>query len=257
MNELLVGRVNRLGGIVWSRGKETNYELQILMAKHEEAFVTKNNKLYVKKMDVSLNTYTLCLMDSAVKIAGTNYAFVLDNLGNDRQHSEFKYFYKCLNTRKFGGKAEYFIRAFSQYIDANAEVVAEVRDGTVLWTEDTWFLKINRQTLIEQYSRELHHFEILGNKIYYIQPRLALIEDLFFKCVEIAGDEERLIHLISYELHDNPKEYKKVAHRHRMAFARMSFSGTKFSYYLSIFLNFINDNDCYMGGLFSDRLKVC
>ena len=227
-NILLVGRVNGNGGLVWNR--------DCVNAKLENLYESRKDLFQIYKKHIYL---LLCkeVSDMALDALGNSIAIIVGN-GPFESVKEVS----CT------------VGTFSAYIKQNAVCVGEMVDGEVSWVEDTWALGISQKTMIEQWSREVSCFEVLDNKIYYIKPKQEVVEDLYFKCVEIAGSELRLAKALARNI-DDVNNAKKQMLRNVSAFRRFSFAHRKtFAHYVDLFTKYLSDHEMPTDGLFASAI---
>lgn len=257
LRRVLVARFNRIGGINWTHGASANYELKVLYKSHPQYFTKENNKLFVSLSEETTHAIIRSLLDSAIVIAGTDYALVLDLIGGTDKHPDFAKIYQNIQKDTVAARPEWWLEKLVKYIRNNSECVGEIRDGHVIWVEDTYYLKMSKKTLIEEYSRDTYNFEIIDNKIFYLTKKSELLTNLFYDCLEIAGSERRLAKVFALRYRDDKKEYYNQIQKHIASFRRFSFTSHKtFKRYVNLFTKYLNDNDhTLLGGLFSEHIE--
>jgi len=107
-------------------------------------------------------------------------------------------------------------------------------------------LPIKIETLHTYYSINKKNFIVIDKVLYYTKAQTIIIENLFFKCVEIAGNEHALA---KYTSKGNYQKFQK----HKKAFQRMSFKKSEsIEYYSALFQEYLEKHH----QLFDNKVEV-
>lgn len=194
-------------------------------------FCEENGVLYKKSVSGGTTERLRTLLNSCLKIAGTKYALALSLSDGDRQGHIFKTILETLNTRMYQDKA-HWVDVFESYIKECGVAVALVRDGITRW-EDAGFDAVICTTTLKTYlvtKPEL--FEKVDNTLFFLPTQNILLENMFFRCVEIAGGEHALAVALSAD--------RLTKERHLKNFERMSFKHEKnYRTYATLFSDYL------------------
>jgi len=218
---ILVGRVTRRGSRVFK-----NEEVEGLYLREDALFFEIKNRIYLK----------ICKETENIVLSVLKRNVELVSVGEDE------------DMQKLARERE----AIFSYLKQRAKYVGELREGRVIWIEDTWSIGIKQKTLRELWVREINLFELIGNKIYYLKPNKNIVEALYFKCVEIAGSELGLAKSLVRDIEDDKTRRRKVIVKNIAAFRRFNFGQRDtFVRYANLFVQYLRDHDMPENDLFA------
>lgn len=229
---LLVGRVNSKGMWLWSRVSKSA-ALEKLNESRSDLFHVYRTKIYL-----------LPDAESNALIVSSLYDSVLDIVGHACHPEVMDMGYDAGTMKK--------------YIKNNAVCVGQIDQGFVTWIEDTWALGFEKKTLLQEWSRDVQHFEVIDNKVYYIKPKQEIVEALYYECIEIAGSELRLAKALARDLDKQctKQDYRREMLRTLATLERFSFKQREhFSHYVGVFVKYLRDHEMPTDGLFSPELS--
>jgi len=196
-------------------------------------FIEKEGILYKKTVDAQTPERLRTLLNSCLKIYGTTYALALALSDGDRKGAVFAKTLETLHTRCFQDKL-HWIEVFEHQIREDGIKVALTKDGITLWLEPEG-LSIQPSTLKSYLSNRPENFERIGIELFLLPSQHILIENMFFRCVELAGGEYALASWLSDDA--------KTLQRHLKNFERMGFKHAKnFKTYAELFSRYLERN---------------
>ena len=191
-----------------------------------EKFIEENNNLYLIEVDKDrLNR----AYSAVLKICGSTYALVLI-MTNGETGKEFNTHHAYISRKTFKSKGEEYIKSFEKIIKTFALYVGETTDDTIEWFDGDYPIKLER---IKSLYRQDHTlFYNLEGRLYYLRRISSVVEEMYFKALEIAGTDYALALALSTD--DRTKQ------QHIMNFKRLGFKQAKtFSKYAQLFSDYI------------------
>ena len=216
--EKLIPVANRLdnGKLKWRSWRElpSLQHYKKLYKKKPERFTEIDGTLFLKDIDPKVNIVLHKSLLSAIQLAGSRYALALALANGDRTSKEFQAIYKNLSNATFRDKLEW-LNKLQGYIKTNALKVGVIDENRISWFEQPDFgLKV--KTIKVYYSEKPQYFTEIDGFLYFLPPHNVLLENMFFRCVELAGSE----HTLAKELaNGDVKEFR----RHIKNFERFNF----------------------------------
>ena len=222
------GKDGKLNWVSWSKLPNLHIYKRLYKAKPEQ-FVEREGKLFLKGAKIESKRVNE-LFNSCLKTSGTCYALALSLSGGDRRSAEFLKTFKTLESRCFSD-GNLWIAIFEQHIKTFGIKVAIVRSGVTNWLE-SYDSEIKDNGLKSYFSRKPELFERIGDDIFYLKTQNILIEQMFFKCIELAGGEWSLANEFGANTVDK--------NRHFQNFRRMDFKHREnFVTYAKLFSGFL------------------
>lgn len=171
------------------------------------------------------------LLNSCLRISGTTYALALVLCGGDRRSAIFQETLNSLDERDFRDK-HLWLKTFEDYIKSNGVKVAIIDDGITHWIEENMSTSIKPSVLKTYFCTKPQLFEKLDNILFFLPTQNILLENMFFRCVELAGSERNLAIALSSD--------RLTKERHLKNFERMCFKhANNFKTYASLFSNYL------------------
>ena len=196
-----------------------------------QKFTEEKGSLYLLEVDrVRLNkSFT-----AALKIVGTTYALVL-MVTKGKRNTEFHTLLSVVSKHKMTKDGEKYIKMFEKIIRDFGVYVGKVGlNDTVFWYKDGDF-PIDLVQIKKIYRLQPDMFYVLDGKLYYLRCIQNVAEDMFFKCVELAGGEHKLAVALSTD--------EKSLSKHLMNFRRLGFKQVKtFQLYVNLFSEYLKKN---------------
>ncbi len=171
------------------------------------------------------------LLNSCLQISGTKYALALCLCNGDRRSATFYKTLEVLTKRNFTDK-QAWIEVFEDHIKDYGIKVAMVDDGVTHWEEINEECSVKPSVLKSYFSKKPELFEKIDNLIFFLPTHNILLENMFFRCIELAGGEYALASALSTD--------QLTQERHLKNFERMSFKHSQnFKTYSKLFSNFL------------------
>ncbi len=222
------GKDDQLLWVSWSKLPNLHVYKKLYKS-NPELFSEKNGKIFLESNKLNIKRVNE-LFNSCLKISGSCYALALSLSGGDRRSAEFIKTFKTLESREFSDSS-LWTSIFEQHIKTFATRVAIVKNGATNWLE-SYDSEISSSVFQSYFSIKPELFERVGDDIFYLETQNILIENMFFKCVELAGSEW----LLACNFGKN--ETEKV--RHLKNFERMGFKHREnFETYAKLFSDFL------------------
>lgn len=188
-----------------------------------EKFIEENGKLYLLEIDRRRLNQSLT---GALKISGSPYALVL-LYTNGVKGKEFYALHSVITNKRFEKNPEKYIKIFEQVIERFGKYVGSETSDGVNWVETDYKMS-------QRYKSHPELFYTVNKKIYFLKCVHSAIEDMFFSCVAIAGNENALA--VHFAKGDNKERL-----RHLMNFKRLGFKHAKTFYeYANLFSDYLN-----------------
>jgi len=200
---------------------------------NKERFIEIDGTLYIKDFKKGVDVEIHKLFLSCLQLAGSRYALALILSGGDRKSDTFNRVYKNLSNGNFSNKI-YWYDAFESVIKQRGIRAGIINDGKVSWFElDESYIQTN--TLKGYYSSKPFLFEKIDNILYFLPTQNILLENMFFRCVEIAGGEYKLAAALG--------KTEKTRNRHLKNFERFNFKHDEnFKTYMKLFSEYLRAN---------------
>jgi len=194
-----------------------------------EKFVEENSSLYL----ISVNRKRLhSSFSAALKICGSAYALVLV-MTNGETGKEFNRHLAVIQRHEFKSNGVEYIKHFEKIIKEFGIYVGEKRDEALVWTKGE--LPIQLANIKSIYRNQPDNFYILNGKVYWLRCIQTVVEEMYFKCISIAGGEYALAKALSTD--------ETTFNKHYRSLQRMSFKQTRtFSTYGHLFANYLKRN---------------
>ena len=170
---------------------------------------------------------------ASLKIAGSNYALAL-MLTKAKKDKEWHHIYQMLQSKGFARFGTKFPKLFENLIKNYGLFVGMEIDEDIRWAVELELpIKLERIKLL--YRTQPDMFYIIDKKLYYLRCYQETIQDMFFKCVELAGGERQLAKALAT---DGRTEQINI-----MNFKRLGFKQTKtFAIYAELFSKYLERN---------------
>jgi len=195
-------------------------------------FFVKNSNLYVREVNMD---YLNALIDAGIRVAGSGYALALELADGDRHGKTFRMYLSYFDKRayrKYSVAVEH-MKILENYIKTRAIACGVQEDGRINWMPQHVVLDFNVKTLQDYFSKDKSRFMVVDRVLYYLRTRREIVEALFWKCLEIAGNEYALAIATS-------GGKRTLFYMHKKAYERLSFShGKTISYYIKIFEKYL------------------
>ncbi len=199
-----------------------------------EKFIETNGTLYIKLLDPRSKERIRTLLHSCLKIAGSKYALALTLADGNRQSKAFYSYYDTIKNGVFRDRIKW-IDILQTYIKKHAVKTGVIDDGSVHWLDQSEILNIKLSVIKTYYSEKPELFERIDNLLFFLPTQNILLENMFFKCTEIAGGEYALAREISRD--------EKEKNRHLKNFERMQFKHREnFKCYALLFSKYLEKN---------------
>ena len=217
----------------WKMDISDRYRQLYYLKQQQDRFSVKNNTLNVWMVN---QDYLKTLVDGGIKVAGSGYVLALSLTGGDRASKEFTNCYYNLTSDK---KPTYYvgqqhIHMLEKYLKLHALACGVEDDEKIRW-RPPHFGEVELSTLQDYYSNDKSNFIVVDSALYYLRPYSMGLENLYRKCVELAGGD--------YALAVATAGDKKTVELHKKAFERGVFKQRKNSqYYGVVFENYLNKN---------------
>lgn len=233
MQELTqVAKRNGDGKLIWQTWRELPSLLYIKKLYKEKPgkFAEIDGILYHKQVPKRAVERIRELLVSSLKISGSRYALALNLAGGDRNSINFRRYYEKINDNRFIDRLQW-IEMLENYIKNNAVAVGTESDGRTVWLYQSETMGVSLQHVKTLFSQKPENFEKIGKIIYFLPTHNILVENMFFRCVEIAGSEHKLARAISvdqksYERHI--KNFERMSFKHRENFKCYSIHFSRF-----------------------------
>ncbi len=195
-----------------------------LYAEKPQLFTEVDGVLYKKATNNSTSQQIIRLLNSCLKIAGTNYALALVLSGGERKSAFFHETLDCLENKVFRDK-HLWVETFESYIKDHGIKVALIDDGSTHWVEYNDDLCIKPSVLKPYFCTKPQLFEKVGDILFFLPTQNVLLENIFFRAVELAGSEYALAAALSVDkltLDRHLKNFERMAFKHRENFKTYS-----------------------------------
>jgi len=216
------------GKLRWRSWKEIELErLKQQYRKNPKNFTEIDGQLFHKKCNLK-KVHTL--YGSALVVAGSDGALALILANGVRASKEFNRHHQNLMNKSFKRGCYEYIGLFSDVIKKNALAVG-VEDDGVKWLRLPYHFADG--TMQKYWGRKRHLFAVIDKVIYFLATQNILLENMFFKCVELAGGESALAEALSkdqLEKERHLKNFQRLTFKKRANFRLYS---KMFSEYLT------------------------
>ena len=218
-------------GKKWSWNKHPH--LSAIKKKYQrtpENFLEKDGHLYL----LELNTVRLNKAYSAsLKICGSVYALVLVITGGE-MGKEFNNHHSYITDHKFKSRGKEYITLFEKVIKSYGIYVGTISEDGVNWFSNGDF-PIELTRIKSFYSKTSEKFYTVDGRLYYLRCISSVVEEMYFKCVAIAGSDYALARAFADD--------EKTKQQHVMNFKRLGFKQAKtFSLYAKLFSDYLQRN---------------
>lgn len=199
-----------------------------------ELFLEKDGVVYMKREIKKTSEEIRLLLNSCLKIAGSPYALALELCNGNRKSAAFQETLNLLNQRVFRDK-HLWDETFKNYIKEHGIKVALINNGMTHWIELDDDFHIKPCTLRSYLVTHPEKFERVGEVLFLLPTQNILLENMFFKCVELAGSEHALASDLCVD--------NLTKERHLKNFERMTFKhDANFKTYSKLFSNYLERN---------------
>lgn len=227
------GTGHTLQWLSWKRLPQLHWYKK-LYASAPHLFSEVDGVLYMKKIIKKTSEEIRMLLNSCLKIAGSTYALALELCNGDRRSAAFHETLKFLNQRIFQDK-HLWVETLNNYIKEHGIKIALINDGITHWVEDNDDLHIKTSTLKSYFSNHPEKFEKVDDMLFLLPTQNILLENMFFRCVELAGSEYALASALSTD--------QLTKERHLKNFERMCFKHDKnFKTYSELLSRYLERN---------------
>lgn len=185
-----------------------------LYLKTPNIFIEVDGLLYKKTINAETVDRLRTLINSCLKISGSNYALALALNDGNRKGAAFKKMFESLSKRIFQDKLSW-VDTLETYIKNNGVKVAIISEGQTHWIEVDDEFYINASTMKTYLCTKPEKFEKVGNALFLLPTQNILLENMLFRAVELAGGEYALASILSND--------KLTRERHIKNFERMCF----------------------------------
>jgi len=194
-------------------------------------FTETDGVLYKKSSSKESSEKVRTLLNSCLKISGTTYALALTLCEGDRHSATFYKTLEVLTTRVFKDKTSW-IEVFEDHIKDYGIRVANIDDVATHWIDSEDECALKPSVLKSYLCTKPEMFERVGTLLFLLPTQNILLENMFFRCVELAGSEYALATTLSTD--------KLTQERHLKNFERMSFKHAEnFKTYSKLFSDFL------------------
>lgn len=221
---------NMLQWLSWKRLPQLQWYKKLYVTK-PHLFTEVNGALHTKTNMRTTTQQVSMLLNSCLKVAGSTYALALVLCDGDRKSAEFHETLEALNQRSFIEK-QIWLETFEAYIKEYGIKVALIDDGITHWIENNYEIELKGATLKSYFSSHPERFERVDNMLFLLAAQKVLLENMFFRCVEVAGSEGALADWFSID--------KLTKDRHLKNFERMGFKhNNSFKTYAQLFSDYL------------------
>jgi len=224
---------SKLSWLSWKELPSLQY-YKALYRNNPEKFTEVDGVLYLKQVDPKAKDRIMTLLSSCLKIAGSKYALALTLANGHRKSREFYSHYDTIKNGVFRDKLKW-IEILEKYIKDHGKKAGVINDGQVFWSEVEEIDDIKISAIRTYYSERPGLFEKIDNVLFFLPTQNILLENMFFRCVELAGGEYALAAAIATD--------NKTKERHLKNFERMTFKHRdNFKCYSHLFERYLNNN---------------
>lgn len=217
----------------WIQNSETA-KFKKQFKRHPKQFTQKTvqGKTYLYLIEIDIKRLKKSLT-AALKISGSVYALVLLITNGEKGKIFNQHHYNISNT-SFKKRGKEYISIFEKIIKTFGIYVADINsEDKIIWCKKNNFFDIKH--VRAKYAKSPSNFYVINSKLFFLSKVKHIIENMYYECVEIAGDDNAL----SKALSSNSKE----AHTHLMNFRRLGFKQDRTFYlYANLFSKYLEGN---------------